>query len=146
MPISRSHSAIFCASGGGSGGLYAAAAEPHYTLALATQATPESLYERQWACVLIDQTLQQLEIEMRAAGKEALFEHFSVMLGAAARDIDFQKLASAVDLSVNALHGAMHRWRQRYHALLRSEIARTVVSKAEIEDELCHLQRVFSRP
>ena len=123
----------------------AADAEESFTFALATQTTPESLYERQWACVVINQTLHQLRIEMKAAGKEALFDHFEAILGAETRGFSFEKLAVALNLTVGALHCALHRWRQRYYTLMREEIARTVVSKDEIEDELRHLQRVFSR-
>ena len=124
----------------------AADAEESYALALATQTTPESLYEREWACVVVNQTLQQLRIEMRAAGREFLFDHFEAILGAETRNFRFEQLADALNLSVGALHGTLHRWRHRYYTLMREEIARTVVSKSDIEDELRHLRRVFSRP
>ena len=123
----------------------AAEAEANYALALATRVTPEILYERQWARVVIDQTLKQLKIEMEAAGKEALFGYFDAVLGSETRDFPYREIARTVGLNVNALHRALHRWRQRYHTLLREEISRTVVSKAEIEDELRHLQFVFAQ-
>lgn len=123
----------------------AAEAEQTYELALATRTTPELLYERQWARVVIDQTLQQLRIEMKAAGKETFFDHFDAILGAETHDFPFAGMARSMNLKVGALHGALRRWRQRYHTLMREEIARTVVSKVEIEEELRHLQKVVSQ-
>ena len=123
----------------------ASGVEETYALALATRTTPESLYERQWARVVLEQTLQQLKIEMRAAGKEIFFSHFDAILAANTRNFPYEELAKSINLSVDALHVALHRWRQRYYALMREEIARTVVSKAEVEDELRYLLELFSQ-
>ena len=50
---------------------------------------------------------------------------------------------SVVDLrkfmTENAVKQAFHRLRQRYRQLLREEVAHTVATPAEIEDELRHL-------
>ena len=120
-------------------------AENSYALVPATEITPESLYERQWARVVIEHTLDQLRIEMKADAREGLFDHFDAILTADTHHFPYEDMAQSLGMKVGALHGALHRWRQRFHALLRQEIARTVVSKAEIEDELRHLQRVFAQ-
>ncbi len=121
-------------------------AEGRYQQAITSQASPEALYERQWAVTVIDQALDQLLIEMRADGKEALFGHFDAILSAQSRAFPYEEVAKALDLTVGALHVALHRWRRRLRALLHEEIGRTMTSKIEIEDELEHLQRLFLRP
>ena len=121
-------------------------AEGRYQQALTTQASPETLYERHWAIAVIDQALGQLLIEMRAAGKEALFNHFEAILSAQTRTFPYEELAKTLDLTVGTLHVALHRWRGRLRALLREEIERTVTSKIEIDAELEHLQRLTGRP
>ena len=46
-------------------------------------------------------------------------------------------------MSEAALHKAVERVRLRYQELFRLEIAHTVTSPAEVEDELRHLQTVM---
>jgi RNA polymerase sigma-70 factor (ECF subfamily) len=48
-------------------------------------------------------------------------------------------------MSVGAVRVAVHRLRRRYRDLLRQEIAQTVSSAAEVDDELRHLIEVVSR-
>ncbi len=121
-------------------------AEGRYQQTMTSQASPEALYERQWALTVIDQALDQLLIEMRADGKEALFGQFDAILSAQSRAFPYKKVAKALGLSVGALHVALHRWRRRLRALLHEEIGRTVTSTSEIGAELEHLQRLAGRP
>ena len=48
-------------------------------------------------------------------------------------------------LSETAVKVTVHRLRQRYRELLREEIAHTVTSPDEVEDELRYLFEVVSR-
>lgn len=120
-------------------------AEDRYQQNLATHATPEALYERQWAATVIEHALGQLLIEMRADGKEALFGHFDAILATRPRAFAFEEVARSSGMSVAALHAALYRWRCRLRALLRGEIGRTVTSRTEIDAELEYLQRLFGR-
>jgi RNA polymerase sigma-70 factor (ECF subfamily) len=47
-------------------------------------------------------------------------------------------------MSEGAVRVAAHRLRQRYRELLRNEIAQTVATPAEVEDELRHLFAALS--
>jgi RNA polymerase sigma-70 factor (ECF subfamily) len=42
-------------------------------------------------------------------------------------------------MTENAVKQAFHRFRRRYQMLLRDEIARTVATPVDVEDELRHL-------
>src|SRR4029079_8567686 len=46
-------------------------------------------------------------------------------------------------MTENAVRQAFYRFRQRYHTLLRQEIAHTVATPGDIEDELRHLIAVL---
>ena len=46
-------------------------------------------------------------------------------------------------MTENAVRQAFHRFRQRYQSLLREEIANTVATPGDIEDELRHLIAVI---
>lgn len=120
-------------------------AENSYALIPATQRTPESLYELQWARAVFYHALEQLKIELRADGKEVLFSHFDAIFTADTPDFPYVEVAQALGQTSGALHSTLYRWRQRFQGLMREEIARTVVSKTEVDDELRHLQRVFAQ-
>ena len=49
------------------------------------------------------------------------------------------QVAIAFDMTENAVKQAFYRFRQRYQTLLRDEIAHTVATPVDIEDELRHL-------
>lgn len=119
-------------------------AEDGYASVVATQVTPETLYERQWAKTVIERVFDGLRIELQADGKECLLEHFEAILTARTHHFPYEDTARSLGMSVGSLHGALHRWRKRFHVLMREEIACTVFSKAEIDDELRHLQVVFA--
>ncbi len=49
------------------------------------------------------------------------------------------EIAARLGMTENAVRQAFYRFRQRYQALLREEIANTVATPGDIEDELRHL-------
>ena len=54
--------------------------------------------------------------------------------------LDYEPLA----LTEGAVKVAVHRLRARYRELLREEIAQTVTTQAEVDEEIRHLFQVFS--
>ena len=120
-------------------------AEGRYLQDLVTQDSPEMFYERQWAAAVIEHALGELRLEMRARGKEVLFGYFDAVLEARPREFGYQEAARSLGTSVEALHAALARWRQRFREILREDVGRTVTSKTEIDAELEHLQRLSGR-
>ena len=53
------------------------------------------------------------------------------------------EIAARLRMSENAISQAFYRFRQRYQSLLREEIANTVATPGDIEDELRHLFAVL---
>ena len=121
-----------------------AEAERRYQDEPAEQITAEQLYDRRWALTLLDQVLAKLSAEMSIAGKSAQFEALKFCLtgepGAA-----YTEIAERLGTTEGALKVAIHRLRDRYRALLRAEIAETVGSEADVDDELRQLFAALSK-
>ena len=99
----------------------------------------EKIYERRWALTLLAQVLRRLREEYVRAGREKLFEQLKPTLTEASRTVRYAEMAGHLGLSEGAVKVAVHRLRQRYREVLRAEIADTVDSPAEVEDELRNL-------
>lgn len=119
-------------------------AEGRYRLEPVERLDGEKIYERRWAMALLEQALNRLREESTAAGKAHLFEHLRSFV---AGDGDVTSGAAATDLGLteSAVKSAVHRLRQRYRALVREEIARTVGDPSEVETEIRYLIAVMSQ-
>ena len=119
-------------------------AEDRYNLEPGHEVTPERLYERRWALTLLDEALARLRREHAAQGKEGQFDMLKIHLSAGKGPLTYAELGAKLNLTEGAVKVAIHRLRQRYILVLREEIARTVSTPAEVEDELRHLMNVLS--
>lgn len=120
-----------------------AEAERRYHEEPAEQMTAEQLFDRRWALTLLDRVLARLGDEMRSEGRDAHFEALKFCL-TGERGAAYGEIASRLGTSEGALKVAVHRLRDRYRALLRAEIAETVGSDAEVDEELRQLFSALS--
>jgi DNA-directed RNA polymerase specialized sigma24 family protein len=107
--------------------------------------SPEEFFDQQWAITVLEQAVGKLQREFRAAGKEAVFEELKIYLTGERLAASYAELAVKLKTTEVALKMAVSRMRQRYGELLRAEIARTVSSPEEIEEELRALFAALSR-
>ncbi|MGI9240901.1 MAG: RNA polymerase sigma factor [Verrucomicrobiales bacterium] len=99
--------------------------------------TPETLYEKSWANAIIARVLAKLSQEFAAAGKSGLFDSLRGHLGGAkGSDSNYAAVAESHGMSVGAVTMAVRRMRARYGELLRRDIAETVSSADEVDDEI----------
>jgi RNA polymerase sigma-70 factor (ECF subfamily) len=124
--------------------LDSAEAERWYGEELASDLTPEKLYEQRWACVLLEQVMQQLEQDSEAAGKGEYFAALKGFLVGEDRPQSYADLAAKFGVTAAALKMRVQRLRHRYQRLLRAEIAQTVASPEEVEEEIRYLFNVLS--
>jgi RNA polymerase sigma-70 factor (ECF subfamily) len=122
-----------------------AAAEDRYRLEPVNDLTPEKIFERRWALTLLDQVLTRLRNECEADGKAGLFDQLRGFLSYTSDLQSYAEVAAQFGTSEPALRQAVRRLRQRYRELMRAEIAQTVSSPQEIDDEIRHLFTVFAR-
>jgi RNA polymerase sigma factor (sigma-70 family) len=102
---------------------------------LAARMTAEKIFEARWAAALIEAALVRLRAELEAVGKGRLFDAVQgFFLGG--ENASYQQVADRLGLRLGAIKTAVHRMRGRYRALLREEVARTVRTPAEVEEEL----------
>ena len=118
-------------------------AEERYRLEPVDERSPEKIFEYRWAMALLDQVLARLGQEFTDAGKRELFERLQSLLVEGTGDRTFAEVAQDVGLTEEAVKKAAQRMRRRYHVLFREEIAQTVASPADVDEELRHLCAVL---
>ncbi|MHC1763359.1 MAG: RNA polymerase sigma factor [Verrucomicrobiia bacterium] len=118
--------------------------EARYWEEPASGLTPEKLYEQRWACVLLERVMERLQREFDASRKEPPFEVLKGFLLGEERVPSYADLAAQRGLTEGALKMRVQRLRLRYQRLLREEIAQTVASREEVEDEIRYLFSVLS--
>jgi RNA polymerase sigma-70 factor (ECF subfamily) len=106
--------------------------------------TADKIYERRWALTLLEEVLKHLREEFEADGKGKIFEQLKEVLTGGSDSVSYAEIGAKLDMTEGAVKVAVHRLRHRYRALLRAEIANTVASPSEIDDELRHLFEVLS--
>jgi RNA polymerase sigma-70 factor (ECF subfamily) len=97
--------------------------------------TPERLFDRQWAVLLLETALARLRAEYDEAGKGTLFERLKGGLSGEA-GLPLAEIARALDMTEAAVKSAAHRLRKRYRELLRGEVSETMADGEDIDDEI----------
>lgn len=114
-------------------------AEERVEMEPANRVTPELIYERRWASTVLERVLGRLKEEYRAAGNAEVFDALKELLPDEPGAHSQADIAKQLGMTGNAVRQAFYRFRQRYQSLLREEIAHTVASPNEVEDELRYL-------
>ena len=114
-------------------------AEALYLREPATNLTPERIYDQRWATTLLDRALGRLEEESGAAGGSREFKLLKNFITTPPGAGGYDVAAAELGLSTGAVAAAVHRLRSRYRELVRAEVADTVASPGDVDDELRHL-------
>jgi RNA polymerase sigma-70 factor (ECF subfamily) len=121
-----------------------AAAEERFDLEPADDASPDKIFDKQWAEALLGAVLSQLAEEFRRDGKAELFEALKLTLNGPRESQPYSALAVSLRMNEGAVKMAVHRLRKRYRALLQAEIENTVASPEQAKEEMRHLFAVLS--
>jgi len=122
-----------------------AAAEEKYLLEPADELTPDKAFERRWAQAVLDRVIDRMRDEATATGNLARFESLSAFVLNDPAVESYSQVASQLGLSVSAITSAIHRMRARFRQLFRQEIANTVASVEEVDDEIRYLVIALSQ-
>ena len=106
--------------------------------------TGEQQFDRQWAATVLLEARAKLRQECVASGKAGLYDRVSLVDGKNEGSLSYAAVAQELGMSVSALKSAVSRLRQRYGQLVREEVARTVSSPGEVEEEIRHLLAVMA--
>lgn len=111
-------------------------AEDRYRHEPIESASPEKLFERRWATLLLEQVLDRLKREYTSEGKADLFVKLEPCLTGEASRGFHDECAATLGMNPGAVRTALHRLRQRFGQLLRDEVSQTVAGEAEIDEEI----------
>ena len=120
-------------------------AEGRYRADTSTPLSPDMIFEKRWATTLLQQAFEKLRQEFAASGKAEKFERLKVFLEDGTEPGDYAKLGSELGMAANTVAAAVHRLRERYRELVRAEIAHTVATPSDVNDEMRHLLAVLAR-
>lgn len=109
--------------------------------------TPEHVFERKWAHELLRKALHQVESHYAGKNKLPLFQALKpyILTGGSLRGADPEKIAASLQITAGHLRVAMKRLLDDYRDQLRAEVAQTVETEEEVEEELAYLMSVFQR-
>jgi len=122
-----------------------ATAEERYGAKSADSASAELLYERQWAETLIGRVLGDLESEYVQKGQEAIFHALKETLVGPRRTPSLAAIGTELGMKETAVKAAMFRLRGRYAERMSDEVAQTVSSAEDVDDEIQRLVELFER-
>jgi len=111
----------------------------------ASSLSPEKEFEKRWAAALLQQAMTQLRGEFETAGKGETFDQLKPFLEGEASSGDYAAIAAGLGMSANAIAVSVHRLRQRFRELVRMEVANTVGSPNEVEEEMRYLFSVLAQ-
>jgi len=111
-------------------------AEGWYAPAAVELTTPESLFERRWALSLLDRVMAKVRAEFAGIDKAKQFEKMAAFLTCDPEGAGYEGLAAELRMSAGALRVAVHRMRRKHRNILRAEIAETVSTPEEIDEEI----------
>ena len=120
-------------------------AESQYALEPRDELSPDKLFERSWALTVLARTMAHLQAEATSTNKQKLFDHLKVYLTAEKSSVPYRDVAAELDMTEGAVRVAIHRLRRRYRELLRDEIAQTVTSDDQIDEEIRDLFTALGR-
>jgi RNA polymerase sigma-70 factor (ECF subfamily) len=119
--------------------------EGRYRKEPAAMDTPETLFERRWAETILERAKTRLAKEYAASGKEAIYQVLRNFQPGEPRSLSYLEAARHLATTESAVKALIHRMRSRHQELVRDEIAQTVASADDVDDELRHLIAVLSR-
>jgi RNA polymerase sigma-70 factor (ECF subfamily) len=116
-------------------------AESRYQIAPANNLSPDKLYDRAWALIVLERVITRLQDESGTEGKAGQYEQLKPFLMVGKSEIPYARAAAELKMSEGAVRVAVHRLRRRYRELLREEIAQTLANPAQADEEM---QALFS--
>ena len=103
--------------------------------------SPERIYERQWALTVLGRVMDRLRARHEERGKAELFAALEPSLGGSRQAVSYAAIGAKFGMSEGNVKVAVHRLRKEFGELLREEIAGTVATEAEVDEEIRQLIR-----
>jgi RNA polymerase sigma-70 factor (ECF subfamily) len=114
--------------------------EERWALEPADAATPEQIFDRRWGMQQIENALTRLKADYANSGRGPLFDLLKEYVWGDKNTLTLAEIATRLDLTEEAVKKSVQRLRQRFRDCLRAEIAQTVATPDQIDDELRYLR------
>ena len=116
--------------------LDAEGAESLYRSQPADDVTPEKLFEKRWAKTVLDRAQARLEESYAGRGQGDRYHALRPYLTGDQASRSYAEVAEELEMTVGAVKVAVHRLRRQFGRQLRAEIAETVSSEDQVDDEI----------
>lgn len=99
----------------------------------------DRVFDWQWARAVAERAMSRLGELCEAEGARWIFDELKPYLGAAPEEPSYPRICAELSIPLSLLKRLLHKFRRRFAALLREEIAHTVPDPTEVESELRYL-------
>jgi RNA polymerase sigma-70 factor (ECF subfamily) len=106
---------------------------------------PAKLFDKNWAQAVLSQALGKLRLELDSAGKMPQFNALKIFLTTEGAAAEYTAVAQQIGVAPTSVPVLVHRLRQRYREIVRTELAQTVATPADLEEEMRHLFAVLNQ-
>jgi RNA polymerase sigma-70 factor (ECF subfamily) len=117
--------------------------ESRYGVEPSHDLTAKKLFDWRWAITVLDQAMGQLRDECTSNDKGELLSKVEGLLSGEKSEASYAEVAADLNMSEGAIKMAVLRLRRRYGELIRAEIAQTVTTPEEADEELHFLFSVL---
>jgi DNA-directed RNA polymerase specialized sigma24 family protein len=101
--------------------------------------SPAKLFDKSWALAVLSRSLENLKAEMERDGKTLQFDVLKTFLTADGNATTYAGAAEKIGVAPNSVPVLVHRLRQHYREAVRTELAQTVATPSDLEEEMHHL-------
>ncbi|MAS93249.1 MAG: hypothetical protein CMO55_08640 [Verrucomicrobiales bacterium] len=109
--------------------------------------SPDMAFDREWAYVMMNDTLRRIRTEYSDRGRlrefELLFKNLEIRANVEMGELSYQQIGEELDLDVNVVKKRMKRLRIGFHQKLRDTVADTV-DPEEVEKETAYIFSLLS--
>ena len=120
-----------------------AQANERYQRHLAVECAPEKLFDQQWAITILERAGTRLRAGYVADGRPEFYDCLKAFVSGEVAAPSYEEAALQLGLSESAVKSAIHRLRQHFQELVREEVAQTVCTPGDLDDELRYLLAVI---
>jgi RNA polymerase sigma-70 factor (ECF subfamily) len=119
--------------------------EERHAFARSDSLTADQVFERRWAQTLMERSVGRLRQEYVDAGKGNLFDQLKDLEPGERGARSYVEIGARFGLSEAGVKSAVHRLRLRHRDLLRREIASTLDSSEDVDEEIRQLMRALGQ-
>ena len=121
-----------------------ALAEQRYEVEPVDHNSPDQLFDRTWAATLLAGVQTALQQEYAQKGQQRIFETLQQFIAWNAGEQSYEDVAVKLGKTVGDVKVSVYRMRKRYRALLEQQVADTVSSPDEMDQEIKALAAAFA--